>query len=121
LAIAEQRVGLTDIKDEMIEEMKMHLNDIDYDMAAAEEKRRRHDVMAHVHTFGVACPKAAGIIHLGATSCYVTDNSELIMMRNALDIILPKLANTIQTLAKFADTHKDLPALGFTHFQPAQL
>lgn len=120
LATAQHQLGL-DISREMLDEMKMHLTDIDYTLANAEEKRRRHDVMAHVHTFGVACPKSAGIIHLGATSCYVTDNSELIMMRDAIDIIMPKLANTIQTLASFALTFKDLPTLGFTHFQPAQL
>ncbi len=101
--------------------MKANLGAIDYKMATEEEKKRRHDVMAHVHTFGVAAPLAAGIIHLGATSCYVTDNSELIMMRDALDIISPKLASTIDTLASFAKRYKDLPTLGFTHFQPAQL
>jgi adenylosuccinate lyase len=90
-------------------------------MAAEEEKKRRHDVMAHVHTFGQVCPSAAPIIHLGATSCYVTDNADLILIRNALDILLPKLARCISRLAAFAKTHKDLPALGFTHFQPAQL
>lgn len=90
-------------------------------MAVKEEKRRRHDVMAHVHTFGVAAPAAAGIIHLGATSCYVTDNSELIMMRDGLDILLPKLAMCIDKLGQFARKYADLPTLGFTHFQPAQL
>ncbi|KAH6560822.1 hypothetical protein BASA50_007707 [Batrachochytrium salamandrivorans] len=121
LAKAEKQVGLEDISSEAIAEMEAHLTDIDYTMAAAEEKRRRHDVMAHVHTFGMAAPKAAGIIHLGATSCYVTDNSELIMVRDGLEILLPKLASTIQTLADFAEKHKELPTLGFTHFQPAQL
>ncbi|KAJ3235116.1 adenylosuccinase ade13 [Chytriomyces hyalinus] len=121
LAASEQKLGLTDITDEALNEMAEHIYDIDYEMAAVEEKRRRHDVMAHVHTFGVAAPKAAGIIHLGATSCYVTDNSELIMMRDALDIIIPKLASCVDKLAKFADTYKDLPTLGFTHLQPAQL
>ncbi|KAI8621670.1 L-Aspartase-like protein [Chytriomyces sp. MP71] len=121
LAAAEQKLGLTDITNEALKEMAVHLFDIDYEMAAAEEKRRRHDVMAHVHTFGVAAPKAAGIIHLGATSCYVTDNSELIMMRDALDIIIPKLASCIDKLSNFAKTYKDLPTLGFTHLQPAQL
>ena len=121
LAKAEKQLGLKDITDEALGQMESHISDIDYVLAAAEEKRRRHDVMAHVHTFGVAAPAAAGIIHLGATSCYVTDNSELIMMRDGLDILLPKLANAIKTLAAFADKHKDLPALGFTHFQPAQL
>jgi adenylosuccinate lyase len=77
--------------------------------------------MAHVHTFGVACPKAAPIIHLGATSCYVTDNAELIMMRDGLDILLPKLARCVDRLSRFAEQYADLPTLGFTHFQPAQL
>ena len=121
LASAEFELGLPDISKKQLDQMKEHLEDIDYVVAEAEEKRRRHDVMAHVHTFGIAAPLAAGIIHLGATSCYVTDNSELIMIRDALDIILPKLANTIQILTKFADRYKSLPTLGFTHFQPAQL
>jgi len=115
------KVGLADITQEKLDEMKANLNNINYQMAAEEEKKRRHDVMAHVHTFGAACPSAAGIIHLGATSCYVTDNSELIMIRDALEIITPKLVFTIKTLAKFAEQYKDLPTLGFTHFQPAQL
>ncbi|KAI9208077.1 L-Aspartase-like protein [Polychytrium aggregatum] len=121
LAVAEKELGLKDVTDEAIEEMRANVNNIDYQLATAEEKRRRHDVMAHVHTFGVACPKAAGIIHLGATSCYVTDNSELIMMRDGLDIVIPKLASCIKKLSDFAVAHKDLPTLGFTHFQPAQL
>lgn len=89
--------------------------------AAVEEKKRRHDVMAHVHVFGQRAPAAAGIIHLGATSCYVTDNADLIFLRDACDIILPKLAVVIERLARFAEAHKDLPTLGWTHFQPAQL
>ncbi|KAI9011162.1 L-Aspartase-like protein [Gaertneriomyces semiglobifer] len=121
LARAEKQLGLKDITDEALQQMEENLHNIDYEMAAAEEKRRRHDVMAHVHTFGITAPKAAAIIHLGATSCYVTDNSELIMMRDGLDILLPKLASTIQKLAEFARQYKDLPTLGFTHFQPAQL
>ncbi|KAJ3055251.1 adenylosuccinase ade13 [Rhizophlyctis rosea] len=121
LATAEKQLGLKDITDEAIEQMKANLKNIDYAVAAAEEKRRRHDVMAHVHTFGVAAPAAAGIIHAGATSCYVTDNSELIMMRDGLDILIPKLASVNAKLAKFATEYKDLPTLGFTHFQPAQL
>ncbi|KAG0345853.1 adenylosuccinase ade13 [Podila humilis] len=120
LAIAEKELGL-DIPEGAIEEMEQHLTDIDYELAIAEEKKRRHDVMAHVHTFGVACPKAAGIIHLGATSCYVTDNGDLIILRDGLDILLPKLARVIQRLSAFAEQYKDLPTLGFTHFQPAQL
>jgi adenylosuccinate lyase len=121
LATAEKQLGLSDITQEALDEMANELKNIDYVLAKEEEKKRRHDVMAHVHTFGICCPKAAGIIHLGATSCYVTDNSELIMMRDALDIIIPKLALTIKTLAQFAEKHKNLPTLGFTHFQPAQL
>ncbi|KAF9300211.1 adenylosuccinase ade13 [Mortierella antarctica] len=120
LAIAEKELGL-DIPEGAIEEMKEHIHDIDYELAIAEEKKRRHDVMAHVHTFGVAAPKAAGIIHLGATSCYVTDNGDLIILRDGLDILLPKLARVIQRLSAFAEQYKDLPTLGFTHFQPAQL
>ncbi|KAI3636119.1 hypothetical protein MIR68_006000 [Amoeboaphelidium protococcarum] len=121
LAKGEQQLGLTDITDEAIKQMKSHIDDIDWELAAAEEAKRRHDVMAHVHTYGVACPLAAPIIHLGATSCYVTDNSELIMMRDALDILLPKLARCVDRLAQFAQKYADLPTLGFTHFQPAQL
>lgn len=115
------QVGLQDITQEKLNEMSANLHKIDYKLAGEEEKKRRHDVMAHVHTFGVACPSAAGIIHLGATSCYVTDNSELIMIRDALEIITPKLVSTIKTLGLFAEKYKDLPTLGFTHFQPAQL
>ncbi|KAL7752268.1 adenylosuccinase ade13 [Sorochytrium milnesiophthora] len=121
LARAEQKLGLAEVTDDAIKEMEQNLYTIDYEMAAAEERRRRHDVMAHVHTFGVACPKAAAIIHLGATSCYVTDNADLIMLRDALDLILPKLVKTINRFAKFAAKYRDLPTLGFTHFQPAQL
>ena len=90
-------------------------------MAAAEEKRRRHDVMAHVHAFSLVCPKAAGIIHLGATSCYVTDNADLIMIRDGFDLLIPKLARCIDRLSRFAGEHASLACLGFTHFQPAQL
>lgn len=89
--------------------------------ASAQEAIVRHDVMAHVHTFGETCPAAAGIIHLGATSCFVTDNADLIFIRDAYDIIIPKLVNVINRLAKFAMEYKDLPVLGWTHFQPAQL
>lgn len=120
LARAEQRLGLP-IKDQQIAAMEAHLEDIDYERAAEEERKRRHDVMAHVHTFAAAAPEAAAIIHLGATSCYVTDNTELLMLRDGLDILLPKLARVIDRLARFADNWKDQPTLGFTHFQPAQL
>ncbi|XP_065826812.1 adenylosuccinate lyase-like [Oscarella lobularis] len=120
LAKAEKELGL-DITNEQLAEMEAHVDAIDYEMAAAEERKRRHDVMAHVHTFGSSCPKAAPIIHLGATSCYVTDNTDLIVLRDAFDILLPKLARCIDRLATFARTHKALPTLGYTHFQPAQL
>ncbi|KAJ1987055.1 adenylosuccinase ade13 [Dimargaris cristalligena] len=121
LATAEQQLGLTDITDDMLEEMRQNLTNIDYDLVAEEERRRRHDVMAHVHAFGVVCPKAAPIIHLGATSCFVTDNADLIILRDGLDILISKLVRAIDSLTNFAVAHKDLPTLGFTHFQPAQL
>merc|ERR1719419_322912 len=101
--------------------MEANLNNIDFKLAAEEEKKVRHDVMAHVHTFGVACPKAAPIIHLGATSCYVGDNADLIMLKDGLEILVPKIARVISRLADFAKEYKDLPTLGFTHLQPAQL
>ncbi|KAJ5054906.1 uncharacterized protein L3040_001168 [Drepanopeziza brunnea f. sp. 'multigermtubi'] len=123
LAEAEKEVGLEGISDEAIAQMKAHLKltDKDFEIAAVEEKRRRHDVMAHVHAFGVAAPAAAGIIHLGATSCYVTDNAELIIMRDAMDLLLPKLAKVVHNLSVFALENKAIPTLGFTHFQAAQL
>uniref|UniRef100_A0A5F8GVP7 Adenylosuccinate lyase n=1 Tax=Monodelphis domestica TaxID=13616 RepID=A0A5F8GVP7_MONDO len=120
LAEAEQKLGLP-ITDEQLDEMRANLHTIDYKMAADEEKRLRHDVMAHVHTFGHCCPKAAGIIHLGATSCYVGDNTDLITLKKAFELLLPKLARVISRLADFAAEHAGLPTLGFTHFQPAQL
>ncbi|XP_063961784.1 adenylosuccinate lyase-like [Lytechinus pictus] len=120
LAKGQQTLGL-DISNDQIKEMEANLENIDFDMAAAEEKKRRHDVMAHVYTFAQCCPKAAPIIHLGATSCYVGDNTDLIVMKDALTILLPRLARCIQRLAVFADEHKALPTLGFTHYQPAQL
>ncbi|KAF4635302.1 hypothetical protein G7Y89_g2790 [Cudoniella acicularis] len=122
LAEAEKELGL-DISDEAIEQMKANLvmTDKCFQTAAEEEKKRRHDVMAHVHAFGQVAPKAAGIIHWGATSCYVTDNSDLIFQRDALDLLLPKLATIIHKLKEFAREYKDLPTLGYTHYQPAQL
>lgn len=120
LAEAEKELGLN-ITDEQIDEMKANINNIDYELAAKKEKEFRHDVMAHVHTFGIACPKAMPIIHLGATSCYVGDNTDIIIMREALYIIKNKLINLIDTLSKFCLKYKDVPTLGFTHFQPAQL
>ncbi|XP_075010938.1 adenylosuccinate lyase isoform X2 [Calonectris borealis] len=109
------------ITDEQIQEMEANLDNIDFKMAAEEEKKLRHDVMAHVHTFAHCCPKAAAIIHLGATSCYVGDNTDLIVLRDGFNLLLPKLARVISRLADFAEKYADLPTLGFTHYQPAQL
>jgi adenylosuccinate lyase len=108
------------ITQEQIDELKAHAEDINYDVARAREKEVRHDVMSHVYAYGQQCPKAAGIIHLGATSCYVGDNTDIIVMREALKLVKKKLVNVIAELAKFADTYKDMPTLAFTHFQPAQ-
>ena len=119
LAESEQELGLP-ISDEQIEEMKAHLYDIDYEKAKQYEKELRHDVMAHVHTFGDACPKAAGIIHLGATSCYVGDNTDIILMQSALLQIRNLLLNAVEALSKFAMEYKGLPTLAYTHFQAAQ-
>lgn len=122
LAESERELGL-DISAEAIEQLKQHatIQDHEFETAAMEEKRRRHDVMAHVHTYGLAAPAAAGIIHWGATSCYVTDNADLIFLRDALDVILPKLASVIQKLSNFAQQYKSTPCLGYTHGQAAQL
>ena len=119
LAETEQELGLP-ITDEQLAELKAHAEDIDYVAAAAYEKKLRHDVMAHVHTYGDCCPTARGIIHLGATSCYVGDNTDVIIMRDALRLLKTKLLNVISRLADFAEKYRDLPTLGFTHFQPAQ-
>ena len=127
LARAEMELGLTNedgtptITQDMIDEMEAHVTDIDYEMAAQEEKKLRHDVMAHVHTFGHQCPKAAGIIHLGATSCYVGDNTDVIQMREGLELVRNKLVQVLNALGKFAARYKALPTLGFTHFQAAQM
>ncbi|MBI5092220.1 MAG: adenylosuccinate lyase [Candidatus Hydrogenedentes bacterium] len=120
LAEAEQELGLP-ITDEQINELRAHVDDIDFDAARRFETELRHDVMAHIHTYGLAAPKAKAIIHLGATSCYVTDNTDLILMREGLGLILDKAVNVLSRLANFAAQYKDLPTLGFTHFQPAQL
>ena len=125
LAETEMELGLSEngkpvICQEQIDEMKAHVNEINYDVAKAREKLVRHDVMSHVYAYGQLCPKAAGIIHLGATSCYVGDNTDIIIMREALELVQKKLVNVIAELAKFADKYKDLPTLAFTHFQPAQ-
>lgn len=119
LAETEKELGL-DITDEQIEELKAYADDINYDVAKEREKVVRHDVMSHVYAYGKQCPKAKGIIHLGATSCYVGDNTDIILMSEALEIVRKKLINVIAELAKFADEHKNLPTLAFTHFQPAQ-
>ena len=120
LAKAEKEQGLP-ITDEQIAELEAHKDDINYDVAVAREKECRHDVMSHVYAYGVQCPNAKGIIHLGATSCYVGDNTDVIIMREALDVVERKLVNVIALLAKFADHYKDMPALAYTHLQPAQL
>ena len=119
LAETEKELGL-DITDEQIAELKEHADDINYEVAQAREKEVRHDVMSHVYAYGQQCPKAAGIIHLGATSCYVGDNTDVIVMTEAMKLIRKKLVNVIAELAKFADEYKSLPTLAFTHFQPAQ-
>ncbi len=120
LAETEMELGLKQITPDMIAEMKEHITDINYDVAKEQEKKVRHDVMSHVYAYGVQCPKAKGIIHLGATSCYVGDNTDIIVMNEALKLVRKKLLNVIDNLAKFADEYKDLPTLAFTHFQPAQ-
>jgi len=119
LAETEKELGL-DITDEQIEELKKFKDDINYDVARKREKEVRHDVMSHVYAYGIQCPKAAGIIHLGATSCFVGDNTDLIIMRKGLLLIRKKVINVIDSLSKFAMQHKDVPTLAFTHFQPAQ-
>ena len=119
LAEVEKELGL-EISDEQIAEMKAHVDDVNYDVAKEREREVRHDVMAHVYAFGVQCPLAKPIIHLGATSCYVGDNTDIIIMRDALELVRKKLINLINELQKFAMAQKDLPTLAFTHFQPAQ-
>ncbi len=119
LAEAEQELGLA-ITDEQIEEMRQHRDEINYEEAKARERIVRHDVMSHVYAYGLQCPKAKPIIHLGATSCYVGDNTDIIVMKEALGLVRTKLVNVIAQLSRFAETYKDLPTLAFTHFQPAQ-
>lgn len=119
LAESEMELGLN-ITQEQIDELKAHAEDINYDVATEREKLVRHDVMSHVYAYGVQCPKAKGIIHLGATSCYVGDNTDIITMTEAMKLIRKKLVNLMDKLSKFALEYKDLPCLGFTHFQPAQ-
>lgn len=119
LAEVEHELGLNVTK-EQIDELKLHQEDINYEVAEEREKQVRHDVMSHVYAYGIQCPKAKGIIHLGATSCYVGDNTDVIVMTEALKLVKKKLVNVIDCLAKFSMKYKDLPTLGFTHFQPAQ-
>jgi len=125
LAETEMELGLSQngkpvITQDQIDELRAHAEDINYDVARAREKEVRHDVMSHVYAYGQQCPKAAGIIHLGATSCYVGDNTDIIVMTKALGLVKAKLVNVIAELAKFAEQYKELPTLAFTHFQPAQ-
>ena len=126
LAEAENELGLKNeqggpaVTQEQIDELKAHADEINYDVAKEREKLVRHDVMSHVYAYGQQCPKAAGIIHLGATSCYVGDNTDVIIMTEALHLVKNKLVNVIDELAKFAMKYKDQPTLAFTHFQPAQ-
>ncbi|WP_274422100.1 adenylosuccinate lyase [Blautia sp. XA-2221] len=119
LAETEKELGLN-ITQEQIDELKAHADDINYDVAKERERQVRHDVMSHVYAYGVQCPKAKGIIHLGATSCYVGDNTDIIVMAEALKLVRKKLVNVIAELSRFADKYKDQPTLAFTHFQPAQ-
>ncbi len=119
LAEAEAELGLAVTADQ-IAELKRHVDDIDFAAAERHERRLRHDVMAHVHTYGDLCPTARPIIHLGATSCYVTDNTDLMLLRESLEMVRDRLVGVIDGLARFAEEHRDLPCLAFTHFQPAQ-
>ena len=119
LAETEMELGLP-ITQEQIDELKANADNINYSVAEEREKLVRHDVMSHVYAYGVQCPKAKGIIHLGATSCYVGDNTDIIIMTEALKLIRNKLVTVIRNLSAFADKYKSLPTLGFTHFQPAQ-
>ena len=120
LARAEMELGLP-VTQEQVDELEAHITDIDYDLAAKKERELRHDVMAHIHTYGASCPKAMPIIHLGATSCYVGDNTDIIIMREGLSLVRDELVRVLDALAGFADKYKALPTLGFTHFQAAQL
>ena len=120
LAKAEKALGIN-ITDEQIAELEANKDNINYEVAREREKLVRHDVMSHVYAYGCQCPNAKGIIHLGATSCYVGDNTDIIIMREGLEIVRRKLLNVIAMLAKFADQYKDMPCLAYTHLQPAQL
>lgn len=120
LAETEKELGV-EITEEQIKEMKQNIYNIDYNIVSEREKECRHDVMAHVYEFGIKCPKAKPIIHLGATSCYVTDNTEILLMKQAIELIKHKLVLVISNLKTFAEKYKGVPCLGYTHFQPAQL
>src|SRR3989344_9637669 len=120
LAEAEYELGLAGVRQEQVDSLKVFSRDINYDVAEAREKTIRHDVMSHVYAFGQQCPEAAGIIHAGATSCDITDNTELMQMYQGLNLVRTKLVNVIKLFADFAIQHKDLACLGFTHYQPAQ-
>ena len=119
LAETEMELGLP-ITQEQVDELRAHIYDIDYDCVAAKEKEIRHDVMAHVYAYGVKCPNAKGIIHLGATSCYVTDNADVLILKEGLEIIRKKMVKVLENLARFAKQYRALPTLGYTHLQPAQ-
>ena len=120
LAESEMELGLP-VTQAQVDELKAHVDDIDYEAARKHEERVRHDVMAHVHAYGDVCPNARGIIHLGATSCYVTDNADVLMLRDALKLVREKVVEVLRRLRKFAWEYKGLPCLGYTHLQPAQL
>ena len=120
LARAEMELGLP-VTQEQVNELEAHISDINYELAAKKEQELRHDVMAHIHAYGTQCPTAMPIIHLGATSCYVGDNTDIIIMREGLNLVKDKLVRVLSALAIFSDKYKSLPTLGFTHFQAAQL
>ena len=120
LARAEMEQGLTNITPDMVAELEAHVDDINYEVAIEREKLVRHDVMSHVYAYGQQCPKAAGIIHLGATSCYVGDNTDIIVMRQGLELVRKKLIGVLAKLARFAEEYKDMPCMAYTHCQPAQ-
>ena len=120
LARAEMEQGLTNITPDMVAELEAHVDDINYEVAIEREKLVRHDVMSHVYAYGQQCPKAAGIIHLGATSCYVGDNTDIIVMRQGLELVRKKLIGVLAKLGRFAEEYKDMPCMAYTHCQPAQ-
>ena len=119
LAEAEQELGLP-ISEDQLQELRQHVDQIDFEKAATYERQLRHDVMAHIHTYGDVCPTARGIIHLGATSCFVTDNTDLLLLRESLKLVRRRLIVVIDQLGCFAKEHRDIPCLGYTHLQPAQ-